>query len=246
MRSVGSEVDLGVYGMLAAACQTVNDAQVFFQELDEHNIEYVTMASYGIESGHRCLLINNRSFHFRFLFAPFPRIFARLIHNRLNTHIIHAMLTNAIRAKDNDYVIEILRQAKAHNAEPTNETVDLIQQYQQQAAARLKELHRMTKHEQNECFKVLREVKQYFHQFNIRSAGMDWADDDEAHKAAKQRGDARRSKEKERSDKRFGERVERDKKVQRMLAKNVGKMERVADSEKGDYLEAAKTGGSKK
>lgn len=154
------------------------------------------------------------------------------------------MLTNAIRAKDNDFVIGILRQTKAHNFEPSSETIELAQQYQQQVAASLKELHRMTKHERNECFKVLRELKQYFRQFGIRQEGME-RPDDEALKAAKQIGDDRRAKEKRRSDRIYDKKVKRSNKIRRMLAENTRKMERVTDAEKGDYLEMAKTGGKK-
>lgn len=88
------------------------------------------------------------------------------------------MLRNATKSQNNNYLIQIIRNAKINSIEPSAETVNMLRQYQGNVAKSVKVLHRLSKHERNECFKLLREMKQYYKQFHIRLDDVEWAEED--------------------------------------------------------------------
>lgn len=89
------------------------------------------------------------------------------------------MLKNATKTRNNNYVIQIIRSARTNNIEPSAETIQILRKYQENVAKSVKVLHRLSKHERNECFKLLREMKQYYRQFHVRVDDVEWAEEDE-------------------------------------------------------------------
>lgn len=79
----------------------------------------------------------------------------------MDVDILNAMLKNACASKDNDFVISILRKMKAHQIEPTEESIRMVDEYHARVFQSLR-THRVVKKQQrNECFKLTRECKQW-------------------------------------------------------------------------------------
>lgn len=101
-------------------------------------------------------------------FVLFLRSCSDAILSRLDIEIINAMLKNAVQLKNQNFVIEVLRACKQRNIEPNQETINKVMAHHGEIAKLLKELHSMSRHERNDCFKYLREIKQYLKHFDIR------------------------------------------------------------------------------
>lgn len=89
------------------------------------------------------------------------------------------MLKNAVRLKHQNFFIKILRGCKERNIEPDQETLNIIMAYHEEIAKSLKVLHNLSKQERNDCFKNLREIKQYLKHFNIRKDDNNWTKEDD-------------------------------------------------------------------
>lgn len=89
------------------------------------------------------------------------------------------MLKNAVRLKNESFIIEVLRGSKQRNIEPDQETINLIMAYHEETAKLLKVLHSLSRQERNDCFKFLREIKQYLKHFNIRKDDIELAGENE-------------------------------------------------------------------
>lgn len=75
------------------------------------------------------------------------------------------MLKNACASKDNDFVICVLRKMKETNVEPTEDSIQLVQDYHNVAFKKLRSTRMVTKKMRNESFKLSRECKQWIKHF---------------------------------------------------------------------------------
>lgn len=84
-----------------------------------------------------------------------------------NLLIMHAMLKNACAAGDINFEIEILRTMKQLNIEPDKECLLLVKNAGEESSRRLRKCSHLNKTERNECFKVIRERKDWMKHFRL-------------------------------------------------------------------------------
>lgn len=86
---------------------------------------------------------------------------------RLNIDILNAMLKNACREEDNDFVISILRKMISKEIEPTEETFHMVKNYQRDILRKLRYERSHNHKTRNECFKLTRECRQWLKRFRL-------------------------------------------------------------------------------
>lgn len=79
------------------------------------------------------------------------------------------MLKNACTAENNDFVIQILRKMQSKQINPLEESVQMIQAYQHQVFRNLRTQRVHNQKTRNECFKFIREHKQWLKHFRLDS-----------------------------------------------------------------------------
>lgn len=77
------------------------------------------------------------------------------------------MLTNACRFKDNNYVIKLLRFMQSEEIEPTEQSIEILNDYTKYAFSKLRKYKMADKHDRNEFFKLSREHRQWVKRFNL-------------------------------------------------------------------------------
>lgn len=77
------------------------------------------------------------------------------------------MLKNACAYNDNDFLISIIRQMKTREIEPMIESVDMVEAYQKKILHNMRSRRIQDKHTRNECFKLIRECKQWLRHFKL-------------------------------------------------------------------------------
>lgn len=78
-----------------------------------------------------------------------------------DSDIFGAMIKNACKAKDNDLIIYLLRKMKSSRIEPSKETLEMINEYQEKHFQTQRTTRKVDKRTRNECFKLSRECKQW-------------------------------------------------------------------------------------
>lgn len=77
------------------------------------------------------------------------------------------MLKNACNAKDNDFVINILRKMESKEIEPLEESIKMIEEYQRQAYHSLTSQREHNQKSRNAVFKLIREQKDFMRHFHL-------------------------------------------------------------------------------
>lgn len=85
----------------------------------------------------------------------------------MDEDILNSMLKNACATADNDFVICILRAMQSKQIEPQQESIKLIEEYQQQVFRNLRTQRVHSKKTRNDCFKLTRECKQFLRHFQL-------------------------------------------------------------------------------
>lgn len=85
----------------------------------------------------------------------------------MDEDILNSMLKNAFATADNDFVICILRKMQSKQIEPQEESIKLIEEYQQQVFRNLRTQRVHSKKTRNDCFKLIRECKQFLRHFQL-------------------------------------------------------------------------------
>lgn len=77
------------------------------------------------------------------------------------------MLKNACASGNNNFMISILRKMQSNKIEPLEESVRLVEEYQQQVFQNMRTKRVHSKQTRNECFKLTRECKQFLKCFQL-------------------------------------------------------------------------------
>lgn len=94
-------------------------------------------------------------------------------HYRLDADILNAMLKNACSFENNDFIICILRKMQSNEINPLEETFNMIEMYQKELFQNLRTQRIPNKRTRNECFKFMRECKQWLKHFNMDKRSTD-------------------------------------------------------------------------